>query len=647
MAYEFDTRAAAVAATVPATGDALRLSGYWAAGDGGETLYRRLGAAPSPVKPWHLKTADNAWWQIAENTINVRQLGAKGDGTTDDTTACQAAIDAAKALAKILFVPTGSYLTGPLKLNGSDWDGSTTNQQPSIKGIKGEARGYFVSRFVAKAGAYTAGQAVLTLRNAASVSVQGLHVDGANIADVGCDFAWLGAGPSLENVFRDLFVENCNSTGLNLDNAGDTIISGIWYRGGSAPVGLSMQLPGGGIWADNVILGTGKLLLSCQNAGLQNCGFFQGVELTSPSYHNIHFDACHIYPNPVTGNAVCANTAGFSTRVATFTGCFFTPAAANQPAFAGRWHQGAIFNGCQINATTFFDDNFEPGGGSAFPPVFQFNHCSFASVAPASIPGKVLVAFNVQRRADGVIDPAIRAAGDIRGGNLYAGDGQIAAGKLQVTSGGLFGRDMNGGTAPADAYFGMMWNRSGGAAETELMYRGVVWRLTSWDGSAYTPRLNFSYGAGSGLYAEADNVQNLGIASRRWATVYAGTGAINTSDARSKTPVAPLMPAEIAAAKALAGEIGTYRLLDAVQAKGEGARSHVGLTVQRAIEILRAQGLDPMRYGFICHDRWEAENDQDGSAGKPAGDIYSFRHDELLLFITRGFEARLAALEAA
>lgn len=646
MAYEFDTRAAAVLGTVP-TGDALRLSGYWATGDGGETLYRRLGnTAPSPVKPWHLKTADNAWWQIAENTINLRQLGAKGDGTTDDTTACQNAIDAAKALGKILFVPTGSYLTGPLKLNGSDWNGSTTDQQPSIKGIKGEARGYFVSRFVAKAGAYAAGQAVLTLRNAASVSVQGLHVDGANVADVGCDFAWLGAGPSLENVFRDLFVENCNSTGLNLDNAGDTIISGIWYRGGSAPVGLSMQLPGGGIWADNVILSTGKLLLSCQNAGLQNCGFFQGVELTSPSYHNIHFDACHIYPNPVTGNAVYANTAGFSTRVATFTGCFFPPAAANQPAFAGRWHQGAIFNGCQINATTFFDDNFEPGAGSGFPPVFQFNHCSFAAVAPASIPGKVLVAFNVQRRADGVIDPAIRAAGDIRGSNLYAGDGQIAAGKLQVTSGGLFGRDMNGGTAPADAYFGMMWNRSGGSAETELMYRGVVWRLTSWDGSAYTPRLNFSWGAGAGLYPEADAAQNLGLSNHRWATVYAATGAINTSDARSKTAVAPLTPDEIAAAKALAAEIGTYRLLDAVQAKGEGARSHVGLTVQRAIEILQAHGLEPMRYGFICHDRWEAENGQDG-AGKPAGDIYSFRHDELLLFITRGFEARLAALEAA
>lgn len=32
---------------------------------------------------------------------------------------------------------------------------------------------------------------------------------------------------------------------------------------------------------------------------------------------------------------------------------------------------------------------------------------------------------------------------------------------------------------------------------------------------------------------------------------------------------------------------------------------------------------------------------------RPAGDRYSFRHDELLLFIARGFAARLDALESA
>lgn len=150
---------------------------------------------------------------------------------------------------------------------------------------------------------------------------------------------------------------------------------------------------------------------------------------------------------------------------------------------------------------------------------------------------------------------------------------------------------------------------------------------------------------------------------------------------------------EIAAAKALSKEIGTYKWLQAVQDKGADARAHVGLTVQRAIEIMQANGLEPFEYGFICYDKWEATEDvvqttrlgrvyipategseevelyadveesmasDEGSVweftheisevtvpGSPAGDRYSFRYDELNLFIAAGIEARLAALEDA
>jgi len=82
-----------------------------------------------------------------------------------------------------------------------------------------------------------------------------------------------------------------------------------------------------------------------------------------------------------------------------------------------------------------------------------------------------------------------------------------------------------------------------------------------------------------------------------------------------------------------------------------------------------------MRYGFICYDEWpevrtparfEERSEDTGildSDGQPilrffdvevqpekvtpSGDRFSFRPDELLMFIARGFEARLAALEAA
>ena len=169
----------------------------------------------------------------------------------------------------------------------------------------------------------------------------------------------------------------------------------------------------------------------------------------------------------------------------------------------------------------------------------------------------------------------------------------------------------------------------------------------------------------------ADGTYTLGAASNRWSTVYASTGSINTSDAREKTAVQPLTAAEIAAAKQLAAELGSFRFLAAVAAKGPAARLHIGMTVQRAMEIMVGHGLDPMAYGFICHDAWSAEtvparterretglSDAQGqpltelvelepARTIPAGDRYGFRVDELLLFLARGFDARLRALEAA
>lgn len=144
-----------------------------------------------------------------------------------------------------------------------------------------------------------------------------------------------------------------------------------------------------------------------------------------------------------------------------------------------------------------------------------------------------------------------------------------------------------------------------------------------------------------------DNTQKLGVASGRWSTVYAGTGTINTSDAREKTAVTPLTTAEIAAAKDLVSNIGIYQWLSAIQAKSEGdARKHVGMTVQQAIAVMTSHGLDPMAYGFICYDQWVEQKDDQGNVTLAAGDRYSFRPDELGMFIARGVAASLAAIDA-
>lgn len=156
----------------------------------------------------------------------------------------------------------------------------------------------------------------------------------------------------------------------------------------------------------------------------------------------------------------------------------------------------------------------------------------------------------------------------------------------------------------------------------------------------------------NGDYApHADNTFSSGLASRRHSVVWAGTGAISTSDAREKTTVRALNPAELAAAIELGREIGCYQWLAMIATKGDGARRHIGMTVQRAIEIMLGHGLDPFAYGFICYDQWDELPEirrEDGELvqeARPAGDRYSFRMDELLAFIARGLAHRLDGVE--
>ena len=131
-----------------------------------------------------------------------------------------------------------------------------------------------------------------------------------------------------------------------------------------------------------------------------------------------------------------------------------------------------------------------------------------------------------------------------------------------------------------------------------------------------------------------DNAISLGDASFRWTEVFAANGAINTSDAREKTELRALMPAEIRAVKRVLAGIGAFQWLASVARKGENARLHIGVTAQAVEAAFAAEGLDARRYGLFCVD---AVGDEDG---QPAGERLGVRHDQL-------FALALAAMFAA
>ena len=68
---------------------------------------------------WRLICLTGLGWsmaQAAQGTLDIREFGAKGDGTTKDTRAIQAAIDKASATGGTVVIPPGNYPSGTLHL---------------------------------------------------------------------------------------------------------------------------------------------------------------------------------------------------------------------------------------------------------------------------------------------------------------------------------------------------------------------------------------------------------------------------------------------------------------------------------------------------------------------------------------------------
>lgn len=115
--YYFDTVAEMKSANLD-EGDCCITLGYYSANDGGGAKYKIIDSAET-ADGGSLIALNNglkAQLIVENNTINVKQFGAKGDGTTDDT----AKITLAISKCPNVYLPTGSYkLTSKIDLSNN------------------------------------------------------------------------------------------------------------------------------------------------------------------------------------------------------------------------------------------------------------------------------------------------------------------------------------------------------------------------------------------------------------------------------------------------------------------------------------------------------------------------------------------------
>ncbi|EHU2214547.1 TPA: phage tail protein [Acinetobacter baumannii] len=112
---------------------------------------------------------------------------------------------------------------------------------------------------------------------------------------------------------------------------------------------------------------------------------------------------------------------------------------------------------------------------------------------------------------------------------------------------------------------------------------------------------------GATVAPNTDNLQNLGTSSKRWSSIYAGTGTIQTSDKNYKQEIAVLDEAEKRIALQCKSLIRKFKFKDAYNEKGQDARLHFGVIAQEVKAAFEAEGLNGFDYGVLCFDQWEAE----------------------------------------
>lgn len=155
-------------------------------------------------------------------------------------------------------------------------------------------------------------------------------------------------------------------------------------------------------------------------------------------------------------------------------------------------------------------------------------------------------------------------------------------------------------------------------------------------GSATTE--TFTWQTGS-YYPENDGAVNLGTGSRRWQTVYATSGSINTSDGREKQQIRTLSDKEKAVAVKLKSLIRAFKFNDAADKKSDAARIHFGVIAQDVKAAFESEGLIAEQYGMFCYDEWPEQQEEKDNNGnvvvpyRPAGNRYGIRYDELFAFI--------------
>jgi hypothetical protein len=511
---------------------------------------------------------------------NVLDYGAVGDGTTDSTSAIQAALDAASATTfREVLLPAGNFIV------------SATLTIPEGVTLRGQGNRSAESLGVEGQPSSITKKATMTT---AAIKMTGKR---SRLADLGVyskvgatgDGIWIAANYcSLVNVASN----GHTGAGVRIGaTAAGYLNCNAWYL---------EQVTASYNGSHGVIIDDQFTAYPLNDA---NAGTYIGGELRHNGDDGLFVGNCF-------GNTFI----GILTEVNTGYGMFFDNESAKCTVLGGDQDEGntvgVIYNNGQYHT-------FVGVLSSSFTDVGSFTNLlgfTGTKLNAATVATSVTVSTGSVTTAPSMVVLKNQSA---------EANGRGVAIEFQVPAGAS--------TAPRAGGKLTVRNTIDPLYDSADLYLNVNGTLTGFVGWE-------SYPTGRSYKPAVDNDVDLGYTSYRWKQLYAATATINTSDERQKEQFAEITTAERNAALKIKAIIKSFKFKDAVAQKGEDARIHFGVSAQAVAEIFRSEGLDPERYSLFCYDQWSEQEQvmEDGQVIVPyraAGNAYGIRYEELLAFI--------------
>jgi hypothetical protein len=482
-----------------------------------------------------------------EQYISVKDFGAVGDGVTDDTAAVQAAIDSGEPIV----FPAGSYACGPLTQSTNFqrfYADGFVKIQKNANGVLFTSTGNYVQ--------FEGIQFIGTGFTGDNVNLTGNHPTLTNCASFGTPGRALKATGAQVQIF--------GTCGIYATT--DATASGFDIEiGVSGTATLYHQLMN--VYTSQA---TGGILLTDVGSHVIVGGQFGKLSIlsgTSPAGVN----------GGITSNARILGDVNVSLSNSVFSGNQFS----NQTiTFASGTSQHCLDSSNLLISATIVNN------GNANSPIIK----SIGTGSPSGI---------ILQYGSDAFNSTIRYSNDeiyFQDSALYLSNNKAlwiadSAGVYKNTVSLSSGDDFNFGN-DTGANFTNLQSGSGG-----------IYHVVSGANVTQTA---------TGVFRPVpDGSVNLGGASNRWATVYATTGTINTSDANDKKDIRSLSDKEKAVGTALRGLIRAYKW------KAGPEETYVGIIAQDVIAAFDAEGLDVGGYGII----------------DDSGDRLGVRYDQVFAFI--------------